>query len=362
MTDKAGIRFLHNVVGAPSVDVFIGKDKIVGNLSYGELTGYLHVAAGNSKIRVKAGDSVLISKRVEISQGEKYTGIVGGELDNLKVFAYGDKSGCSKDGYSYLRFIHSVYGAPNVDVYVNNNKVFSDVKYGQESVYKGIKLEVPSEPEVLNTKNIDIYVAGTKQKVLGPTKVFLMSGGIYTLFAIGNLEENVIGGVLSYDNEDRCKISCETLQEDFDVQRYMGKWYLIGAIPQFYDAGCERQTAEYTYLATNIKVYNKCYDRSGKVLRTVTGSAIPESPCQPAALKVRFQEQPFEPPFANYLVHKTNYVDYAIVGSPTRDSFYILSRKPKMSSSQYDKFLQYARKLGYNSKLIVPSYHAIIEN
>jgi len=351
---------LHNVVGGPSVDVYLGDQKILWNLSYGELTSYIDIEGGKQELVIKSNNEIITEKYIQVNGGDYYTIIIGGNSNNVEFFSYKDKNGCSKQGYSYLRFIHNVYGAPGVDVYINNVETFVNIKYGQQSKYQGIKLGRNNDKDYLPIKNVEIYVTGTKNKVAGPIPVYMSSGGIYTLFAIGNIDNNLIEAKFSHDNEDKCKFSCEILQENFNVQKYMGKWYLIGSIPQFYDKGCERQTAEYTHLSESIKVYNKCYDRGGKMIRSVIGSAVPESPCQPAALKVSFPEQPFDFPFANYLVHKTNYTDYAIVGSPTRDAFYILSRKSKMSESQYNKFLQYAKKLGYNYKLIVPSYHAVI--
>lgn len=362
----SNIRFLHNVVNGSNVDIYIRKNKIINNLSYGELTSYIEVESGYSEIIVKTGEQTIITKKITLNCNSKYTAIIGGSLSDttsLKIFMYDDKNGCAKEGESYLRFMHNVYGAPGVDVYINNGglitKIFTNITYGNESVYEKIKLG-PFPNMISYTREIEIFVTGTDTKVAGPIPIYIVSGGMYTLIAIGNVQENVIGAKFSHDNGDRCNYSCETLEKDLNVQEYMGKWYLIASIPQFYDKGCERQTAEYTLLSDSIKVYNKCFDKDRNLLRTITGKAVPESPCQPAALIVSFPDQPFNPIAANYLIHKTNYIDYAIVGSPTRESFYILSRKSKMTSEKYNKFLRYAKKLGYNSELITPTYHAII--
>lgn len=357
------VRFLHNVVGAPSVSIFVGEHEMTTNLSYGELTNYLETQDIKSRIQVKVGGEVIAKKSFLFRRDEAYTVIIGGSSEKLNIFVYEDRDECANAGTSELRFIHNVFGAPPVDIYLENKKFFSDVKYGEATKFKEVKLG-PKEPNSKspNTRSVEVFVAGTETKVLGPVPLYLISGGLYTLFALGNLSGNVVvDGKLSYDNQDRCMMSCETLQDDFDIQKYMGKWNLIASIPQFYDKGCERQTAEYTFLSDKVKVFNSCLDKKGNVVRTVTGSAVPKSYCQPAALIVTFPEQPYEPSFANYLVHKTDYTKYAIVGSPTRDAFYILSRKPKMSRENYNQFLRYAKKLGYDPKLIVPSYHAVAD-
>ena len=155
-----------------------------------------------------------------------------------------------------------------------------------------------------------------------------------------------------HDNKD----TCEILQPNFSAQNYMGKWYQIASIPQLYDTNCPRATAEYTLLSDRINVFNTCYDKSWGIVSTITGSGYPE--CNPSSIRVVF---PFVPqsPFSNYLIHKTNYRSYSIVGSPTRTSFYILSRRPKMSQSKYLKILKYAERLGYDSSKVRPNYHSL---
>jgi apolipoprotein D and lipocalin family protein len=116
-----------------------------------------------------------------------------------------------------------------------------------------------------------------------------------------------------------------------------------------------------------VNVFNTCYDKDWNVVANITGSAIAPNPCIPAALKVSFPNPPppapplpESPPGPNYLIHTTDYVNYAIVGSPTRTSFFILSRKSKMCESEYKKWLKYAKSLGYNPSLIQQNYNAVV--
>lgn len=366
MTGTAQVRFLHNIVGGPNVKVYIGKQNVVDNLSYDELTSYSAYPSGEYTVTIRAEKQVVITQKIKLTDNNNYTVIIGGSLsdnNSLKLFIYKDETDCAKYGCSDIRFIHNVFGAPAVDVYVNDKIFFANVKYGQTGnpVYKKYKLggSVSDKP-ILPFQQVRVTVAGTGTNVLGPLPVYIISGGIYTIFAVGDL--SAIGGKVSHDNENNCTNTCEVLQDNFDIQRYMGKWFQIASIPQFYEAGCPRQTALYTFLSNKVKVFNTCYDKNWEVVRTVTGSAVAPSACIPAALTVSFDEQPFPSPGPNYLIHKTDYVNYAIVGSPTRDSYYILSRKSKISLSEYKRFVKYAYKLGYNSSLIRPNYHTIINS
>ena len=127
-----------------------------------------------------------------------------------------------------------------------------------------------------------------------------------------------------------------------------GKWYQISSIPQFFGAQCVRSTAEYTLLNNGINVFNTCLDKHNKVVRTITGTAITLNPCEPAALHVSFPGQGNENDGANYLVQMTDYVSYAIVGSPNLTSLFILSRDSTMSKDKYNKILHKVKQLGYN--------------
>jgi lipocalin len=54
-------------------------------------------------------------------------------------------------------------------------------------------------------------------------------------------------------------------------------------------------------------------------------------------------------------VHKTDYERFAIVGSPDRNSLFILARRKQMSKESYAKIVAYSKeRLGYDvSRLVV---------
>lgn len=366
---RSFIRFIHNVAGAPPVNIFLNGNAAALNLVYKDIGGYLNVSCGDKEATVELAGSgtSLTSRTIRLQKDARYTAIVLGDVNNLstiKLYLYSDDLRCPRPDLADLRFIHGIYGAPAVDVYINDKIVFSNVTYSQTGspTYQSISVGKTKIPGAnANYVMATITIAGTKNIVTGPTQLYLIGGGVYTLLASGNSATGLIG-LLSHDNPNKC----ETLQEDFNVQGYMGKWYQIASIPQFYEANCPRATAEYTLLSNRVNVFNTCYDTDWRVVTTITGSASAPDPCEPAALKVTFPNPPPpapplppSPPGPNYLVHNTDYINYAIVGSPTRTSFYILSRYPKMNLDEYEHWLQYAVRLGYDKKQIRPNYHAI---
>ena len=146
---------------------------------------------------------------------------------------------------------------------------------------------------------------------------------------------------------------------NFNHQAYMGKWFQIARIPQFYETNCANATAEYTFLKNKIKVFNTCYDQNGNVIRTITGQAMAPNPSQPTKLLVTFPGVPQMDKEPNYIIHNTDYNHYAIIGSTSGNSFYILSRKPTMNIEEYMQWLEYAASLGYDPMKVEPNYHTL---
>jgi hypothetical protein len=81
-----------------------------------------------------------------------------------------------QDRPAQVRVLHAVPDAPNVDIYVNGNKVLSDI------AFKDISGLMPL-PE--GRYHIDIYPAGTSVSTIISKRVTVEAGKIYTLAAVG---------------------------------------------------------------------------------------------------------------------------------------------------------------------------------
>ncbi len=364
--EKSKVRFIHNVAGAPNVDIYINGKSIALQLAYKESTSYLEVNSGKVIITVYVAgtqNNPILRKRGLLRDENIYTMIVAGSISDLSrslsLLAYKDDLKCPNGGFANLRFIHAAYGAPAVDVYVNDNLVFANVRYKET----GTPTYAPTEIGRITSKGfpaptvITVKAAGSTTVVLGPVDTYPFNGGIYSIIA-SNWNSSVpsVEAIIINDNKDKCVV----LKHNFDIQSYMGKWYQIASIPQFFDSDCVRSTAEYTYLSDKINVYNTCYDANWNPIRSITGSATAPNPCVPAALIVTFPDTPVEQ-FPNYLIHATNYIDYAIVGSPTLTSFFILSRSPQMCVKEYKNILKYTKRLGYDISRIKYSNGALTD-
>lgn len=131
-----------------------------------------------------------------------------------------------------------------------------------------------------------------------------------------------------------------------DLQRYLGTWYEIASFPQRFQRGCTGTVATYTVRGDgDIDVLNRCRKGSldGKEA-SAQGRARVSDRSTNAKLKVSF----FRPFWGDYWILDLGAgYEYAVVGHPSRDYLWILSRKPTMDSTVYQGILGRLRAQGY---------------
>lgn len=134
-----------------------------------------------------------------------------------------------------------------------------------------------------------------------------------------------------------------------DVGRYVGKWYTIEALPQFFTRSCKGQTAEYEVInEKTISVLNTCI--KGKGTTEITGKAVVKNTKTNAELEVTFNNF-FTRLFrvkGDYTIIKldSNY-EYVLVGSKDRKSLWILSRHPVMPEDVIQEYKTIASEEGF---------------
>ena len=131
-----------------------------------------------------------------------------------------------------------------------------------------------------------------------------------------------------------------------DLQKYTGRWYEIAALPQRFEKGCHCVYAEYILNPDGfVEVYNFCRKGgpTGKV-SDITGKAFPVEGSNNSKLKVQF----FWPFKGDYWILELD-PDYqhVLVGSPDRESLWILSRTPVLEDAVYNLIVQQAKSKGF---------------
>jgi apolipoprotein D and lipocalin family protein len=134
--------------------------------------------------------------------------------------------------------------------------------------------------------------------------------------------------------------------EKVDLERYMGRWYEIASFPNWFQNECYCTMAEYELREDHVSVRNSCRKGSshGK-LDAATGKAYPVSGSNNSRLKVQFF-WPFKGDY--WVLALDDDYQYAMVGHPSKQYLWILSRTPTMTDHVYRTLVERAVQKGYD--------------
>ena len=148
---------------------------------------------------------------------------------------------------------------------------------------------------------------------------------------------------------DRLRLPPLQTVPQVDLKRYRGTWYDIASFPQWFQRDCTGTTATYTARSDgDIDVLNRC--RKGALdgkEDSAHGRARVVDRLTNAKLKVSF----FRPFWGDYwIIELGPDYEYAVVGHPSRDYLWILSRTPTLEAAVYDGIVERLRQQGYEVK------------
>lgn len=144
----------------------------------------------------------------------------------------------------------------------------------------------------------------------------------------------------------RLKLPPLQVVEKVDLNRYLGTWYEIASFPQSFQRGCTGTQATYSLRPDgDIKVLNRCHlDTLDGAEKVATGRARVVDATSNAKLEVSF----FGPFWGDYWVIQLDPdYRYAVVGNPTRDYLWILSRTPALDGETWTAIVDRLKAEGY---------------
>ena len=137
-----------------------------------------------------------------------------------------------------------------------------------------------------------------------------------------------------------------------DPNRYVGTWYQIARYPNWFQASCASSTAEYTANADGtIGVFNTCLAADGSVTSTIHGTARVVDSTTNSKLKVSFPGIPFAGDY--WIIQLGENYEYAVVGEPTRNTLFILSRTPTLDQGTLATILAGLTDQGYDPARLI---------
>ena len=140
---------------------------------------------------------------------------------------------------------------------------------------------------------------------------------------------------------------------DFEIDRYLGKWYEIARLDHSFERGLSNVTAQYSLRDDGgVRVVNRGFNTKDAEWDEAVGKAYFVGDTTAGMLKVSF----FGPFYGAYNVIALDQKDYqwSLVAGPDTDYLWILSREPRLDSAILDELLSLADSLGFDTgKLII---------
>lgn len=161
-------------------------------------------------------------------------------------------------------------------------------------------------------------------------------------------------------------MACQTIPkkispvQNFNVQRYLGRWYEIARFDFRFEKNMNNVSAEYsTNPDGSIKVSNMGFDTKKQMWKQKTGRAKFVGTKDQGALKVSF----FGPFYSDYTVIALDEdYSYSLVAGANKKLLWILSRTPNMPDEIIESYLQIAKQAGYDTSNLVWTIHDTIRN
>ena len=180
----AALRVTHLSPDAPNVDVYVDGDAVLEDVPFRAASDYLELPAGEYDVMITAAgdaDTVVFDETLALSDDE-FTAAAVGELAEenqpFGVEVYEDD--VSDPGeMARVRLVHASPDAPNVDVTVDGEPLFTDVPFGAAGT-----VEVPADDYELEVRPA---TEGGDGDVVATFDVSPEAGTVYTAFAVGYL-------------------------------------------------------------------------------------------------------------------------------------------------------------------------------
>lgn len=137
---------------------------------------------------------------------------------------------------------------------------------------------------------------------------------------------------------------------NFELDRYLGKWYEIARLDHRFERGLANVTAEYSLRESGlVNVVNQGYSLSKEEWKDATGKAKFKSDPETGHLLVSF----FGPVYGSYVIFDLDNYQQAYIAGNSRRYLWFLSRTPTVSEADKSAFLSTTSALGFDTEEII---------
>ena len=159
------------------------------------------------------------------------------------------------------------------------------------------------------------------------------------------MQENCIAGLSAQSVSEKSSANLEPVR-NFELERYLGKWYEIGRFDFKWEKNLKNVTAEYSLNKNGtVKVVNSGYDYVSKKQKQSVGKAKFAGNKNSGSLKVSF----FGPFYSDYkIIALDKEYKYALVAGENKNLLWILSRTKTIPADVKESYIQIALNAGYD--------------
>ena len=140
--------------------------------------------------------------------------------------------------------------------------------------------------------------------------------------------------------------------EEFDLNRYLGKWYEIARLDHSFEEGLDNVTAVYSLRDDGgVNVVNRGFLSKDDVYQEAQGRAYFVNDSDEGYLKVSF----FRPFYASYVIFELDQdgYQYAFVSGPDTSFLWLLSRTPTVEQALLYHFIETSASLGFDTEELI---------
>lgn len=140
--------------------------------------------------------------------------------------------------------------------------------------------------------------------------------------------------------------------EDFELDRYLGKWYEIARLDHPFERGLSRVTAEYSLREDGgVRVLNRGFSADKGEWEEAEGKAYFVKQPDLGYLKVSF----FGPFYGSYIVFELDRegYQYSFISGPKTSYLWLLARTPTVSNEVLQRFVERASALGFDTDALI---------
>lgn len=139
---------------------------------------------------------------------------------------------------------------------------------------------------------------------------------------------------------------------EFNLDRYLGKWYEIARLDHSFERGLNQVTAEYSLRSDGgVLVLNRGFSAAQNKWKEAEGKAYFVNDASEGYLKVSF----FGPFYGSYVIFELDHENYqyAFVCGPSTKYLWLLARTPSVAPELIEKFVAMSKARGFDTEGLI---------